>query len=219
MLQNSTDFIERIKGFNLRREDVLVSLDVEFMFTSIPRELTKRALNSAMEENRGFLANQKLSLAELMGLVPLCLDSTYFPFRDHTYHQRKGTTMGSPISVVVAEVVTQRLEDQLLSVAPSLLELWTEYVDDVFAILDSKDVEPFFSHINSIKPAIEFSMELEKAFQLSFLDVNVKRKGLQEQRLSEQNYTNMDKSTTHRHPRTMTTHDTQNHNPLYQRSI
>ncbi|XP_076061229.1 uncharacterized protein LOC143037010 [Oratosquilla oratoria] len=130
-----------------------------------------------MEENLGFLANQKLSLSELMGLVSLCLDSTYFRFRDYTYHQRKGTPMGSPISVVVAEVVMQRLEAQLRDAAPSSLKLWTRYVDDVFAILDSKDVEPFFSHINSIEPAIQFSIELEKDYQLPFLDVNVKREG------------------------------------------
>ncbi|XP_076043627.1 uncharacterized protein LOC143026742 [Oratosquilla oratoria] len=70
--------------------------------------------------------------------------------RNYTYHQRKGTPMGSPISVVVAEVVMQRLEAQLLSAAPSSLKLWTRYVDDGFGILDSKDVEPFFSHINRL---------------------------------------------------------------------
>ncbi|XP_076028476.1 uncharacterized protein LOC143017574 [Oratosquilla oratoria] len=49
--------------------------------------------------------------------------------------------------------------------------------DDVFAILDSKDIQPFFSHIDSIEPAIRFSMELEKDSKLPFLDVCVKRKG------------------------------------------
>ncbi|XP_076047286.1 uncharacterized protein LOC143028808 [Oratosquilla oratoria] len=88
MLQNSADFIERIKGLNLRRGDVLVSFDVQSMFTSIPRDLAKSALKSAMEDNRGFLDNQKLSVSELMRLISLCLDSTYFRFRDHTYHQR-----------------------------------------------------------------------------------------------------------------------------------
>ncbi|XP_076067663.1 uncharacterized protein LOC143040454 [Oratosquilla oratoria] len=87
MLQNSADFIERIKGLNLRRGDVMVSFDVQSMFTSIPRDLAKSALKSAMEENRGFLDNQKLSVSELMRLISLCLDSTYFRFRDHTYHQ------------------------------------------------------------------------------------------------------------------------------------
>ncbi|XP_076035324.1 uncharacterized protein LOC143021608 [Oratosquilla oratoria] len=130
-----------------------------------------------MEENRGFLDNQKLSLSELMGLISLCVDSTFFRFRDHTYHQRKGTPMGSPMSVMVAEVGMQRLEAQLLSAAHSSLKLRTRYIDDVFAILDSKDVEPFFSHINSIETAIQFSLEPEKYFQLPFLDVCVKREG------------------------------------------
>ncbi|XP_076057341.1 uncharacterized protein LOC143034882 [Oratosquilla oratoria] len=171
-----TDFIERLKELNLNRGDVLVSFDVQSVFTSIPRELAKRALKSAMEGNPGFLAYQKLSLSELMGLLSLCLDLTYFRFRDYTYHQRKGTPMGSPISVVVAEIVMQRLEAQLLSAAPSFLKLWTRYMDDVFAILDSKNVEPFFSHINSIEPPIQFSIELE-IDQLPFLGVYVKCEG------------------------------------------
>ncbi|XP_076068418.1 uncharacterized protein LOC143040861 [Oratosquilla oratoria] len=130
-----------------------------------------------MEENLGFLVDQKLSLSELMRLVSLCLGSTYFRFRDHTYHQRRGTLMGSPISVMVIKVVMQRSEAQLISDAPSSLKLCTTYLDDVFAILDSKDVESFFSHINSIEPAIQFSIELQKDYQLPFLDVNVKREG------------------------------------------
>ncbi|XP_076045023.1 uncharacterized protein LOC143027580 [Oratosquilla oratoria] len=68
---NSADFIERIKGLNLRSGDVLVSFDVQSMFTSIPRDLAKSALKSAMEDNRGFLDNQKLSVSELMRLISL----------------------------------------------------------------------------------------------------------------------------------------------------
>ncbi|XP_076065264.1 uncharacterized protein LOC143039276 [Oratosquilla oratoria] len=80
-----------------------------FQNASSPLALNYDFYLTAMGKNRGFLANQKLSLSELMGLVSLCLDSTYFCLRDHTYHQRKGTPMRSPISVVVAEVVMQRL--------------------------------------------------------------------------------------------------------------
>ncbi|XP_076056278.1 uncharacterized protein LOC143034225 [Oratosquilla oratoria] len=172
MLQNSTDFIEIIKGLKLRR-DVLVFFDI----TSIARDLAKEALKSVMEETPGFLVNQKLTLSELMGLVFLCLDSTYFRFRVYIYHQRKGTLMGSPLSVVVVEVAMQRLEPQLLSAAPSSLKLWTRYVDDVHTILDGKGVEPFFNHTNSTEAAIQFSIELEKDDQLPFLDVNVKHEG------------------------------------------
>ncbi|XP_076061217.1 uncharacterized protein LOC143036997 [Oratosquilla oratoria] len=107
MLLNSEDFLSRIKGVKLEQGDVMVSFDAQYMFTSIQQDLAKRTLSKTMEEDLGFLKNQKLSSTELMGLISMCLDSIYFRFREHIYHQRKGTLMGSPISVVVAEVVMQ----------------------------------------------------------------------------------------------------------------
>ncbi|XP_076043870.1 uncharacterized protein LOC143026961 [Oratosquilla oratoria] len=139
------------------------------MFTSIPPDLAKRTL--------GFLENQKLSSTELMGLISMCLDSTYFRFREHIYHQRKGTSMGSPISVAVAEVVMQQFEAELLKTAPPSLKLWMRYVDDVFAVMQDKDIDPFFTRLNSLESAIQFSMELKVNGVLPFLDILVSREG------------------------------------------
>ncbi|XP_076045803.1 uncharacterized protein LOC143028046 [Oratosquilla oratoria] len=155
----------------------MVSFDVQSMFTSIPQDLAKRTLSKTMEETLGFLENQRLSSTELMGLISMCLDSTYFRFREHIYHQRKGTPMGSPISVVVAEAVMQQFEAELLRTVPPSLKLWVRYVDDVFAVTKDKDIDPFFTRLNSLEPAIQFSMELEVNGVLPFLDILVTRKG------------------------------------------
>ncbi|XP_076056169.1 uncharacterized protein LOC143034110 [Oratosquilla oratoria] len=151
----------------------MVSIDVQFKFTSIPQDLAKRILSKTVEETLGFLENQKLSSTELMGLISMCLDSTYFRFREHIYHQRKGTPMGSPISVVVAEVVMQQFEAELLRTVPLSLKLWVRYVDDVFTVMQDKDFDPFFTRLNSLGPAIQFSMELEVNGVLPFLDILV----------------------------------------------
>ncbi|XP_076059531.1 thrombospondin type-1 domain-containing protein 7B-like [Oratosquilla oratoria] len=80
-----------------------------------------------MEETTSFLENERLSSTELMGLISIRLDSTYFRFKDHIYHQRKGTPMGSRISVVVAEMVMQQFEAELLRTAPLSLKSWVRY--------------------------------------------------------------------------------------------
>ncbi|XP_076041890.1 uncharacterized protein LOC143025768 [Oratosquilla oratoria] len=88
MLSNSADFVERLRGVSLGEEDCLVSFDVKAMFTSLPQGLIRQAAMSTMESNVEFLDKSKLTAKELMGLVDLCLDSTFFKFRDKIFHQK-----------------------------------------------------------------------------------------------------------------------------------
>ena len=50
-----------------------------------------------------------------MDLLNLCLTSTYFQYNGKHYKQLHGTAMGSPVSVVVAEIVMQNIEEQALA--------------------------------------------------------------------------------------------------------
>ncbi|XP_076044828.1 uncharacterized protein LOC143027426 [Oratosquilla oratoria] len=163
MLKNSSEFLEKVRDVRVESNEIMVSFDVKSMFTSLPQDLVKRAVLSAMEETRGYLDIEKLSTSELM--------------RDTVYHQRIGTPLGSPISVILAEVTMQQFEKEILSTAPTSLKLWTQYVDDVFAILKARDVDGFLEHLNGKREAIQFEMEKEAESELPFLDVLVKRVG------------------------------------------
>ena len=46
---------------------------------------------------------------DIMDLLKLCLPSTYFQYNGKHYKQLHGTAMGSPVSVVVAEIVMQHV--------------------------------------------------------------------------------------------------------------
>ena len=50
-----------------------------------------------------------------MDLLNLCLTSTYFQYNGKHYKQLHGTAMGSPVSVVVAEIVMQHVEEHDLT--------------------------------------------------------------------------------------------------------
>ena len=54
----------------------------------------------------------------------LCLTSTYFQYSGKHYKQLHGTAMGSPVSVVVAEIVMQNVEEKALQLPTRELYLF-----------------------------------------------------------------------------------------------
>ena len=66
-------------------------------------------------------------------------------------------------------------EDQALSSAQNRPRMWKRYVDDTFCIMEKRHVKAFLVHLNSLRPSIQFTMEMEENNSLSFLDTLVKR--------------------------------------------
>ena len=101
-LQSTDNFIDAIKTIQIPDDHKLVSFDVKSLFTSIPLQLaldcTKTAINKSHYQ-------PPLPTDDLMDLLHLCLTSTYFQYNGKHYKQLDGTAMGSPVSVVVAEIV------------------------------------------------------------------------------------------------------------------
>ena len=59
-----------------------------------------------------------------MDLLNLCLTSTYFRYNGKHYKQLHGTAMGSPVAVIVAEIVMQSNEEQALATYTRTIPLW-----------------------------------------------------------------------------------------------
>ena len=101
--------------------------------------------------------------------------ATYFAFRDSFYQQVHGTAMGSPVSVVVADLVMEDVEQRALRTYPNPPKFWKRYVDDTCCILRSDLVDDFHTHLNTIETTIQFTLETEAQAQLPFLDVLILR--------------------------------------------
>ena len=81
--------------------------------------------------------------------------------------------MGSPVSPIVANLYMEDFEDIALSSAPNPPSVWVRYVDDTFVKIHEYHVDEFSSHINSIDPKIQFTIEPELEGKLPFLDLCV----------------------------------------------
>ncbi|CAH3162654.1 unnamed protein product [Pocillopora meandrina] len=108
-----------------------------------------------------------------MNLLNLCLTSTYFQYNGKNYKQLHGTAMGSPVSVVVAEIVMQNIEESALSTCRQTIPLWLRYVDDTFTAVRHDKIDAFHHHLNEQKTDIQFTREVEENGKLPFLDFSV----------------------------------------------
>jgi hypothetical protein len=85
----------------------------------------------------------------------------------------KGTTMGSSLSPVVANIFMEHFETLALNNFHLKPKCWFRFVDDTFVVWPhgQSSLTSFFNHLNSISPHIQFTMEKEKDNSLPFLDV------------------------------------------------
>ena len=98
------------------------------------------------------------------------LASTYFQYNGKHYKQLHGTAMGSPVSVVVAEIVMQHVEERALATCQQTIPLWLHYIDDTFTTAHKDEIDDFHDHLNE-----QFTKEIEENGKLPFLDCLVSR--------------------------------------------
>ena len=83
--------------------------------------------------------------------------------------------MGSPVSVVVAEIVMQNIEERALTTCRQTIPLWLRYVDDTFTAVHKDEIDEFHDHLNEQNADIQFTREVEEDGKLPFLDCLVSR--------------------------------------------
>ena len=102
-------------------------------------------------------------------------ENTYFSFQGQFFEQVGGVATGSPVSPIVANLYMEYVEQKTLSTAPHPPRFKHRYVDDTFVIHKEANKQSFLHHINSVDPAIKFTVEDNKEDgSIPFLDTIVK---------------------------------------------
>ena len=131
-LQSTENFIDAIKTVQTLDEYKLVSFDVKSLFTSIPLQL---ALDCTKTVSHWRSTDELLYLYRRHhGTTNTFLNSTYLQCNSTHHKQLHGTAMGSPVSVVVAEIVMQSIEEPALAIYQRTLPFWFRYVDDTITV-------------------------------------------------------------------------------------
>ena len=158
------------------------SFDVVSLFTKIPVHIAKSVIFDRLKCDSELKIRCKLNINEITNALDLCLDNTYLCFRKTFYRQIFGVAMGYcgyyyPISVIVANLVMESIENKMLKDFASPPRIGLRYIDDTFVVLKKTEVASFhkFTSINNMEDNIKFTVEQEVENAIPFLDVLIIR--------------------------------------------
>ena len=103
-IQNSLDCIQKLRDIQLKDAEILVSFDVESLFTKVP-------LTETIDLHCPHFNNKEIDL------FIHYLTSSYFLWNNTFYEQTDGVAMGSPLSPMVANFFMEHFETQALTSA------------------------------------------------------------------------------------------------------
>ncbi|XP_078357458.1 uncharacterized protein LOC144642366 [Oculina patagonica] len=172
---NSAHFVSTISSETILDNEIMVSFDVESLFTNVPIDGAVQATLRKLKNDPSLADRTTLTPSQITDLLNFVLRSTYFQYNGSIYEQREGAAMGSPVSAVVANLYMESFEEQAITSSSYKPKIWKRYVDDTFTILDRGSVDSFLQHLNNQQPSIRFTMETENDCKIAFLDTTVSR--------------------------------------------
>ncbi|XP_071801296.1 uncharacterized protein [Asterias amurensis] len=176
-VSNSTQFVDITRNLTLQPTDIMVSFDVESLFTNVPTDEACFLAKERLSHDPSLPDRTGLSPDQIHDLLYTCVSSSCFQFQGKYYEQTAGTSMGSPISPVLADIFMEEFESSSLLTADLRPSLWLRYVDDTFVVWPhgQDSLHEFLQYLNQQHSSIKFTMEQEHSGKLPFLDVLITR--------------------------------------------
>ncbi|OCT67848.1 hypothetical protein XELAEV_18039149mg [Xenopus laevis] len=175
-IRDTGDFINKINTIDgLTADAILVTLDVESLYTSIPHDGGVEAVGHHLDKDETLDGAQKKFLLTLLQIV-LC--KNYFLFQDVFFLQTKGTAMGSNVAPSYPNLFMDVFENHFVYNNCQFLKnckCWYRYIDDIFMIWTGRHSEliGFIDGLNKCSPFISFTMHCDM-ISIPYLDVLVK---------------------------------------------
>ncbi|KER20260.1 hypothetical protein T265_11143 [Opisthorchis viverrini] len=158
-IKYSYDFANKVTGVTVEPDDILVSFDVNSLYTNVPKgdslEIAKRLLlaDTTLSERT------QLTVDEIVEGIKACLNLTHFVFDSVVYTQEQGLSMGSLISPVLANIFMEEFEQRALAGFPYPPRIFWRYVDDTFVVMKRDKFSEFYNYLNELSPEIKLMYE------------------------------------------------------------
>ena len=90
--------------------ECLSAYDVTALFTSVPVDAALGIIKHLLEKDSNHKERTVLAVQDIILLLEFCLKNTYFSFQGQYYDQVQGVAMGSPVSLIVANLYMENFE-------------------------------------------------------------------------------------------------------------
>ena len=177
MIKDTFDFVEKLNKVHPTSSDVLVSFDVNSLFTNIPIDFTINLLLNLVFDGKPkdgkFYGMNKQQLKKMLEWTT---KKTVLQFNGSYYEQTNGVAMGTPIAPLLADICMNWVINKTSNshVQP---KVFFRYVDDCLAIFSNhEEIKQFYQEINNIHTNIKFTYELEENGKIPFLDVFIEKR-------------------------------------------
>ena len=94
---NSAHFVSTVSNETILDNKIIVSFDVESLFTNVPIDAAVQAALLKFENDPSFADCTTLTPPRIADLLNFVLRSTYFQYNGSIYEQKDGAAMGSPL--------------------------------------------------------------------------------------------------------------------------
>ncbi len=144
-IHNNLQLLSRIKDLKFCRDTTFTTFDVVDMYPSIDQFVCASKVEITVSENVGLLTHHlncvSLILPEpkfIKFLILVVLRNSVFTFISQYFQRSKGISMGSNISVLLADIFIWRTVEQGLYLHHLMnIRLWGRFIDDIIVVSNS----------------------------------------------------------------------------------
>ena len=154
-VKNNASFVERIRTFFMDSDEILVSFDVESLFTCVPTQPSHRSSSVKERLDSDQLLPERtdvLSIQNIMTLLQFVLDNNS-SFPRHPFPTNFRLSDGIPSRLHLSQSLHRTCQGEK-TLTPNPFKWWFRYADNSYVCVKREHVNEFRSHINSINPQI-----------------------------------------------------------------
>lgn len=172
-IRDTKHFLNIIQEIHsLDEDEIMVTIDVSALYTSIPHSEGLEAVRSALTAH----PNPHIGTDVIIFLLEIVLKNNTFKFDNKYYHQIQGTAMGTKVAPTYANIFMGYIEKKILTDLELKARHWYRFIDDIFAIYRCTEDE-LLDHLRSLNEqheTIKFTHEYSRE-EIHFLDVTISR--------------------------------------------